>query len=326
MKKNYLLIILFAPLCAFTQFTLYSDFYIASNTELHITAPTATFESGSFLTGHGPSGGVVSFASNSQWENADHNAHVDGNVKVYNPQSFQFPSGNDKILQPLAISQASGVDYLEIDYRQAAHNDLEPNAQVLKIHPQHYWSINDATGNANVSLSWNALSQLDVLLEERGLEALSIAGYKNGDWELLPSTLDSANTNSVLVGNIISDNSIDLTDYSALALTLGLVAIDDGGGETDPEALKVAEGIFSNGDGVNDSWMIQNIEKYPQAKVYVYNLLGREVYRALNGYNNDWRGNFKGNADLLPSGPYFYTIDLDNDGKVDRQGWLYIQN
>ena len=218
------------------------------------------------------------------------------------------------------------MDYLEIDYRQAAHNDLAPNAQVLKIHPQHYWSINNATGNAKVSLSWNALSQLDVFIDARGLEALSIADYKNGDWELLPSTLDSANTNSVLVGNIISDNSIDLTDYSALALALGLVAIDDGGGETDPEALKVAEGIFSNGDGVNDTWMIQNIEKYPQAKVYVYNLLGREVYRALNGYNNDWRGNFKGNADLLPSGPYFYTIDLDNDGKVDMQGWIYIQN
>ena len=324
MKKNYLLIILFAPLYAFSQFTLYSDFYIASNTELHITAPKTTFQTGSFITAHGPSGGLVSFASNSQWENADHNAHVDGNV--YNPQSFQFPSGHNNILQQLAISQASGVDYLEIDYRQTAHNDLAPNAQVLKIHPQHYWSINNATGNAKVSLSWNALSQLDVFIDARGLEALSIADYKNGDWELLPSTLDSANTNSVLVGNIISDNSIDLTDYSALALALGLVAIDDGGGETDPEALKVAEGIFSNGDGVNDTWMIQNIEKYPQAKVYVYNLLGREVYRALNGYNNDWRGNFKGNADLLPSGPYFYTIDLDNDGKVDMQGWIYIQN
>ena len=62
------------------------------------------------------------------------------------------------------------------------------------------------------------------------------------------------------------------------------------------------------------------------AQVYVYNLLEREVYHALNGYNNDWRGNFEGNADLLPSGPYFYTIDLDADGKVDRQGWLYIQN
>tara|TARA_B110000093_G_scaffold74170_1_gene80640 strand:- start:63 stop:1037 length:975 start_codon:yes stop_codon:yes gene_type:complete len=324
MKKNYLLIILFAPLYAFSQFTLYSDFYIASNTELHITAPKTTFQTGSFITAHGPSGGLVSFASNSQWENADHNAHVDGNV--YNPQSFQFPSGHNNILQQLAISQASGVDYLEIDYRQTAHNDLAPNAQVLKIHPQHYWSINNATGNAKVSLSWNAFSKLDVLLEERGLEALSIAGYKNGDWELLPSTLDSANTNSELVGNIISDNTINLSDYSALALALGLVVIDGGGGETDTEVLNVAEGISSNGDGVNDVWMIQNIEKYPQAQVYVYNRLGREVYRALNGYNNDWRGNFEGNADLLPSGPYFYTIDLDNDGKVDRQGWLYIQN
>ena len=324
MKKNYLLIILFAPLYAFSQFTLYSDFYIASNTELHITAPKTTFQTGSFITAHGPSGGLVSFASNSQWENADHNAHVDGNV--YNPQSFQFPSGHNNILQQLAISQASGVDYLEIDYRQTAHNDLAPNAQVLKIHPQHYWSINNATGNAKVSLSWNAFSKLDVLLEERGLEALSIAGYKNGDWELLPSTLDSANTNSELVGNIISDNTINLSDYSALALALGLVVIDGGGGETDTEVLNVAEGISSNGDGVNDVWMIQNIEKYPQAQVYVYNRLGREVYRALNGYNNDWRGNFEGNADLLPSGPYFYTIDLDNDGKVDMQGWLYIRN
>jgi len=28
----------------------------------------------------------------------------------------------------------------------------------------------------------------------------------------------------------------------------------------------------------------------------------------------------------LPSAPYFYTIDLDADGKIDLQGWLYIQN
>ena len=95
---------------------------------------------------------------------------------------------------------------------------------------------------------------------------------------------------------------------------------------SDATTVLAAEGISSNGDGVNDTWRIQNIEKYPQAKVYVYNRLGREVYRALNGYNNDWRGNFEGNADLLPSGPYFYTIDLENDGKVDLQGWIYIQN
>ncbi len=66
MKKNYLLIILFAPLYAFTQFTLYSDFSTSGGTELHISAPLTTFDSGSFLTAHGPSGGVVSFASNSQ--------------------------------------------------------------------------------------------------------------------------------------------------------------------------------------------------------------------------------------------------------------------
>ena len=38
------------------------------------------------------------------------------------------------------------------------------------------------------------------------------------------------------------------------------------------------------------------------AQVYVYNLLEREDYHALNGYNNDWRGDFKGNADLTAFG------------------------
>jgi len=42
MKKNYTLLFLL-PIVGFAQFNLYSDFYIASGTELHITAPTTTF-------------------------------------------------------------------------------------------------------------------------------------------------------------------------------------------------------------------------------------------------------------------------------------------
>lgn len=84
MKYNYSFFVLI-PIFSLAQFNLYSDFYIAPDTELHITAPITTFTSGNFLTDHGPDGGVVSFASNSGWEAADHNAHIDGNVKVYNP-------------------------------------------------------------------------------------------------------------------------------------------------------------------------------------------------------------------------------------------------
>jgi len=57
----------------------------------------------------------------------------------------------------------------------------------------------------------------------------------------------------------------------------------------------------------------------------VYNRTGEVVLRANNGYNNDWIGDFKNSGNILPSAPYFYTIDLDDDGELDLQGWLYVQ-
>ena len=94
-----------------------------------------------------------------------------------------------------------------------------------------------------------------------------------------------------------------------------------------PRALPiVSEGISVNGDGINDVWMIQNIENFPKAAIHVYNRTGEEVFSVVGGYNNDWRGNFKGNEDKLPSGPYFYILDFENDGAIDQHGWLYIKN
>ncbi|MEK9612777.1 MAG: gliding motility-associated C-terminal domain-containing protein, partial [Flavobacteriaceae bacterium] len=90
--------------------------------------------------------------------------------------------------------------------------------------------------------------------------------------------------------------------------------------------LLVAEGISPNGDGVNDTWVIEGIENHPNAVVYVYNRTGEVVFSALSGYNNDWVGDWNETGRTLPSTSYFYTIYRDADGKVEDYGWLYIQN
>jgi gliding motility-associated-like protein len=322
MKYNYSFFVLI-PLFSLAQFNLYSDFYIAPDTELHITAPITTFTSGNFLTHHGPDGGVVSFASTSGWQAADHNAHIDGNVKVYNPTTFALPTGHEAVFQPLAIREASGVSFINIDYRHQSHYNLTPSSGILKIHPAHYWNINQATGSAKVELTWNAFSNLDTFLEGLSLDDLSIVGYANNAWVLLPSSLSNAQANSLSSGAIVSNASINLSSYDALALSVKGIAGPDG---TLADMPLVEEGISPNGDGDNDTWMIQGIENFPKARVSVYNSLGDDVFTALNGYNNDWRGDFNNSGDPLPSGPYFYTIDLDADGEIDQHGWLYIQN
>lgn len=90
------------------------------------------------------------------------------------------------------------------------------------------------------------------------------------------------------------------------------------------ELVKVAEAFSPNGDGINDTWNIINVDQYPGAVVTVYNRWGNIVFQA-KGYRNDWDGTFRGNNKLLPeSSTYYYQIDLDADGSMDKDGWLFI--
>jgi gliding motility-associated-like protein len=68
-----------------------------------------------------------------------------------------------------------------------------------------------------------------------------------------------------------------------------------------------------NGDGINDTWKIPNLETYPHATVEIFNRSGARVYYAI-GYPAPWDGRFNG-ADL-PAGTYYYLIDPKNDRPV----------
>ncbi|WP_448699521.1 gliding motility-associated C-terminal domain-containing protein [Mucilaginibacter sp. AW1-3] len=65
-----------------------------------------------------------------------------------------------------------------------------------------------------------------------------------------------------------------------------------------------------NNDGINDKWDIPFLSKYPNCSVKIFNRGGQVVF-ASTGYTTSWDGRFK-NSDL-PSGAYFYIIDLKNN-------------
>jgi gliding motility-associated-like protein len=47
--------------------------------------------------------------------------------------------------------------------------------------------------------------------------------------------------------------------------------------------------VSPNGDGKNDTWVIANLETYPNNKVKIFNRWGNEVFVA-DPYLNDWDG------------------------------------
>ena len=64
-----------------------------------------------------------------------------------------------------------------------------------------------------------------------------------------------------------------------------------------------------NGDGVNDTWEIDNISLYPDVEVFVFNQWGDKVFSSEGKYE-PWDGTFKGKE--LPAATYYYTLNLHN--------------
>ncbi|MEO9869146.1 PKD domain-containing protein [Ekhidna sp.] len=84
-----------------------------------------------------------------------------------------------------------------------------------------------------------------------------------------------------------------------------------------------------NGDGVNDIFMIEGIEDYPNNIVKIFNRWGNPVFE-IEGYNNRdraWESDTNTGLVLgdkfVPDGTYFYVIDL-GDGSKPVSGFVVI--
>jgi gliding motility-associated-like protein len=79
--------------------------------------------------------------------------------------------------------------------------------------------------------------------------------------------------------------------------------------------------VTPNGDGVNDRWVIPNIDMYPDNEVIVYDKAGRAVFTK-RGYNNEWDGTVNGKK--LKEDAYFYVIKFNKDGALPIRGYVSI--
>jgi gliding motility-associated-like protein len=97
------------------------------------------------------------------------------------------------------------------------------------------------------------------------------------------------------------------------------------GDECDVMGIFVPNGFSPNNDGINDTWVIENITSFSRNNIKVFNRWGNKVFEA-NNYQNDWNGKSTkgGSSNRLPVGAYLYIIELNELGFAPVQGWIYI--
>lgn len=92
-----------------------------------------------------------------------------------------------------------------------------------------------------------------------------------------------------------------------------------------PEAFFVPEGFSPNGDGINDLFQIMGMERFPDARIVIYNRLGnllyeKEKYGNIRYWGSDDKAWWNGTTSYLnnieevkvPEGNYLFILDFGN--------------
>ena len=122
------------------------------------------------------------------------------------------------------------------------------------------------------------------------------------------STTSESSTivNSIELGENTIEYSIEYEECPEESYTLTIIA--NYCDEFDPIFPTV---ITPNGDGKNDVFEVQNLEKiYPNCHIVIYNRWGSVVFES-TGYADPWNGRYKGEP--LPMGTYFFKLELNDE-------------
>ncbi|CAA0160202.1 Protein of unknown function precursor containing a C-terminal secretion signal. Putative adhesin [Tenacibaculum maritimum] len=235
------------------------------------------------------------------------------------------PSGGGKV-NPVDTDNDGSPDFQDIDDDGDGVNTIDENPD-----PNTDGSVTDAQDTDNDGIP----DYLDTDDDGDGVNTIDenpdpntdsiITDAQDTDNDGVPDYLDTDDDGDGV--NTIDENPDPNTDGS---VTDAQDTDNDGIPDyldTD-ETVTIYNEFTPNGDGDNDTFYIEFIERYPNNNLEIYNRWGNLVY-SKKGYDNTFKGVSNGRLNIdenskLPVGTYFYVLDLGESGKEPLKGWLYI--
>jgi gliding motility-associated-like protein len=172
----------------------------------------------------------------------------------------------------------------------------------IQIHPVPDIKVNVSTPNNNDTI------------EIYGPAKLTASGGVLFEWS--PASTLSAST-----GPEVDAKPAESTDYTVKVTTDKGCKGEEKVRVNVDQQFTIYDGVSPNGDGKNDVWRIKNIQRYPNAKVKIFNRWGNLVFESDAGYTKPWDGRFEGNP--VPPGAYYYIVDL-GQGLTPKSGSITV--
>ncbi|MCX6182221.1 MAG: gliding motility-associated C-terminal domain-containing protein [Bacteroidetes bacterium] len=194
-----------------------------------------------------------------------------------------------------------------------AWNTGETTASIVdqpSVNTEYYLTVKSAgcTDKDTVKVTVNPKPTADIsmansiMLEGNSQTLFGNGAGPGGTYDWLPPTS-------------LNDPTLQNPTATPLKTTVYYLTVTNAAGCSDSTSvlLKVAKGIVfpdgitPNGDGKNDTWVIDLIDQFPQCKVEIFNRWGQQVFQS-SGYTKNWDGTY--NHIPLPVATYYYIIDL----------------
>lgn len=311
-----------------TNRAIFNDVEVAvvNNLELYTSMGVKnefSFLEGKVITPRNQTDVSLDFINHNFYVGEDNDRHVDGYASVSGEEEFTFPIGDDNRLRPMILpTQVASTIYKGAYFFENPNtpstfgtnfNTNSTTATIDNVNTNEFWDLNGNT-ETNIILTWDSQSNIAALSEE--LEDLRVVGWSKTAnlWEDLGNI---ATTGDITEGSITSISFIP-DDYEVI--TIGSVTL-----KTINNYL-----ISPNDDNDNDTLVFEELEKYSNSKLSIYNRWGNIVYKTTD-YKNNWKGFSEGRLNFmekegLPVGTYFYILEYGNSPELGNQkkGWVYI--
>ncbi|MEM8509883.1 MAG: T9SS type B sorting domain-containing protein [Bacteroidota bacterium] len=188
-------------------------------------------------------------------------------------------------------------------------NDLQLTPDFTNIAPgAHYLTIVHANGClTTIDFEIESFEPLTLVLEQNNInEITAVVNGGSPDYTIIFDGNDNGDDNTYIINR---------TD-TYLVTVIDLLGCEVSA-EIDMEFIDIEVPNFftPDGDGMNDYWIPENLEAFPNVLMIIFDRYGRELYRM--GYGDTgWNGIYN-NADL-PTGDYWYIIKLQGESD-DRE-------
>jgi len=277
--------------------------------------------------------GKMVFEQNAFHTDASNLSFVDGKVENVGNLDFEFPVGDQFYFRPSYHDKGANTNNVYttqyfFENAGSLHPYTNKEETILSIDEAEYWNLTQDQGAEKIILS--------LTLDTHTTPASFFV--ENPDTELAIVRWDDTTLKWVNEGGKTTD-LLTGADYSKLVTTqvggYGIFTIAIVKKTITPDSdLIIYNAVSPNGDGINDSFYIKGIDKYPDNRVEIYNRWGVKVYDATSYNENDvmFKGYSDGRSTVkrgegLPAGTYFYVLKYNkNNTIIENTGYLYIAN